>query len=167
MSTLKSNVHSTSRFVFDVTCNPHPRFGGVCQSIRERRGKKVDIRVPIYQDKNTNLTEATEDEPYPGFIYMDAMHFGMGQCCLQITYECQTLNHARYLHDMLVSFTGILSALAASGPVCKGQLSDNDFRWTVVEQAVDDRTDDEKDPSKPNHIYKSRYSAMNHYISNH
>lgn len=77
------------------------------------------------------------------------------------------MNHARYLHDMLVSFTGILSALAAAGPVCKGQLSDNDFRWTVVEQAVDDRTDDEKDPSKPNHIYKSRYSAMNHYISNH
>lgn len=72
------NQFSTSRFVFDVTCNPHPRFGGVAQSIRERRGKKVDIRVPIYQDEHTNLTEATEDEPYPGFIYMDAMHFGMG-----------------------------------------------------------------------------------------
>ena len=68
---------------------------------------------------------------------------------------------------MLLSFTGILSTLAAAGPVCKGQLSDNDFRWTVVEQAVDDRTDEEKDPSNPNHIYKSRYSSMNHYISNH
>ena len=64
--------------MLDKTCNPHPRFGGLTKSIRERRGKKVDIRVPIYKDTNTNLTEATEDEPYPGEIYMDAMHFGMG-----------------------------------------------------------------------------------------
>jgi len=32
-------------------------------------------------DKNTS-TEITEDEPYPGFIHMDAMAFGMGNCCL-------------------------------------------------------------------------------------
>jgi len=24
------------------------------------------------------MTEATESEPFPGEIYMDAMHFGMG-----------------------------------------------------------------------------------------
>jgi hypothetical protein len=34
--------------------------------------------VPIFKDKNTNMTEATESEPFPGEIYMDAMHFGMG-----------------------------------------------------------------------------------------
>jgi len=28
--------------------------------------------------KKTNMTEPTEAEPYPGEIYMDAMHFGMG-----------------------------------------------------------------------------------------
>ena len=76
------NPASTSKFVIDKTINPHPRFAGLVQSIRERRGEKVDIRVPIYKDVNTNVTEPTDEEPYPGSIYMDAMHFGMGQCCL-------------------------------------------------------------------------------------
>ena len=92
----------------------------------------MDIRVPIFKDERTNLTQATAKEPYPGQIYMDAMHFGMGQCCLQITYECSTLNHATYLHDMLLPFTGILGALSAAGPIQKGLLSDNDLRWTVI-----------------------------------
>ena len=113
------------------------------------------------------MTDASDDEPYPGFIYMDAMHFGMGQCCLQITYECQTINHARYLHDMLLPFTGIMAALSASGPVQKGKLSDYDLRWTVIEQSVDCRTEEERDPNSSNYVPKSRYSAMNHYISNH
>jgi glutamate--cysteine ligase catalytic subunit len=82
------NEYSKSRFVVDKTINPHPRFSGLVKSIRERRGSKVDIKVPIFEDEKTNMTEASEDEPHPGFIYMDAMHFGMGQCCLQITYEC-------------------------------------------------------------------------------
>lgn len=68
---------------------------------------------------------------------------------------------------MLLPFTGILSALSAAGPIQKGQLSDNDFRWTVIEQSVDCRTDDERDPNSSNYIPKSRYSSMNHYISNH
>ena len=127
------NEFSTSKFILDYTTNPHPRFNGLVKSIREHRGEKVDIRVPIYKDTNTNLTEPTPDEPYPGQIYMDSMHFGMGQCCLQITYECSTMNHARYLHDMLVPFTGIMAALSASGPIQKGKLSDYDMRWTVIE----------------------------------
>ena len=127
------NESSKSRFVIDKTINPHPRFSGLVKSIRERRGSKVDIKVPIFQDEKTNMTEATDDEPYPGQIYMDAMHFGMGQCCLQITYECQTINHARYLHDMLLPFTGIMAALSAAGPIQKGKLSDFDLRWSVIE----------------------------------
>ena len=111
------NESSKSKFVIDKSINSHPRFSGLVKSIRERRGEKVDIRVPIFEDENTNMTEPTEDEPYPGQIYMDAMHFGMGQCCLQITYECRTINHARYLHDMLLPWTGILACLSASGPI--------------------------------------------------
>lgn len=33
------------------------------------------IRIPLFKDKNTNLTQATEDEPFPGDIYMDAVNF--------------------------------------------------------------------------------------------
>jgi len=113
------------------------------------------------------MHEISEREPYPGKIYMDAMAFGMGQCCLQITYECSTVNHAKYLHDQLLPFTGIFAAISACGPIQKGRLSDNDMRWTVIEQAVDCRTDDERNPEHADYIPKSRYSAMNHYISDH
>lgn len=52
------------------------------KSIRERRGEKVKILVPVYRDAMTNMTEVTKEEPYPGQIYMDAMSFGMGCSCL-------------------------------------------------------------------------------------
>lgn len=78
-----------------------------------------------------------------------------------------TINHARYLHDMLLPFTGIMAALSAAGPIQKGKLSDFDMRWTVIEQSVDCRTKDERDSSSDQFLPKSRYSAMNHYISNH
>jgi hypothetical protein len=35
------NLHSRSEFAIDGTENPHPRFPGLMQSIRERRGSKV------------------------------------------------------------------------------------------------------------------------------
>jgi len=42
-----------------------------------RRGEKVKILVPLFKDINTKF-DATLNEPYPGYIYMDAMGFGMG-----------------------------------------------------------------------------------------
>ena len=41
------------------------------------------------------------------------------------------------------------------------------MRWEIIEQSVDCRTDDEKDPNSANYISKSRYSTVNRYISNH
>lgn len=75
------NPKTLSDFIPEFTASPHPRFLGLAQSIRERRQEKVVILSPIYKDINTNL-EPTVDEPYPGYIYMDAMHFGMGNSCL-------------------------------------------------------------------------------------
>jgi len=60
-----------------------------------------------------------------------------------------------------------MAALSAAGPIQKGKLSDYDLRWTVIEQSVDCRTEDERNPESENHIPKSRYSSMNNYISNH
>lgn len=76
------NEYTQSIFLPDVAINSHPRFPNLSKSIRERRGEKINITVPIYQDTKTNMEEATDIEPYPGKIYMDAMGFGMGQCCL-------------------------------------------------------------------------------------
>ena len=75
------NEFSRSLFTFDSTINTHPRFSGLVKSIRQHRGEKVEIRVPIYKDEKTSY-EPTQREPFPGEIYMDAMAFGMGQCCL-------------------------------------------------------------------------------------
>ena len=109
------------------------------QSIRERRGEKVKILVPIYKDLNTCF-EPCREEPEPGFIYMDSMHFGMGCSCLQVTYETQTINHARYLHDQLLAFTPILAALSANSVIFKGKLGNIDMRWRVISESVDCRT---------------------------
>ncbi len=87
--------HSKSIFVPDNIINPHPRFAALTTNIRERRGKKVDIKVPLFKDENTpefksGLTEEEKEALLPpgidleenGQIYMDCMAFGMGMCCL-------------------------------------------------------------------------------------
>lgn len=113
------------------------------------------------------MARVSECERMPGKISMDSMAFGMGSSCLQITYETQCVNHARYLYDMFVPFTPIMSALSASTPILKGQLSGHDLRWEVIEQSVDCRTPEERDPSSESYIAKSRYSTVSLYISNH
>jgi len=122
--------------------------------------------MPLYQDKKTS-NEKTYCEPIPGQIYMDAMHYGMGCSCLQITYEAQNINNARFLYDCFVPFTPIMSALSASAPIYKGKLSSYDLRWQVIEQSVDCRSPAERDPNNPKYLEKSRYSPVSHYISNH
>ena len=42
-----------SRWVPDECINPHPRFGTLTNNIRQRRGSNVDIRVPLFVDRNT------------------------------------------------------------------------------------------------------------------
>lgn len=41
------------------------------------------------------------------------------------------------------------------------------MRWSVIEQSVDCRNKQERDPLSEYYIPKSRYSSINHYISNH
>lgn len=98
---------------------------------------------------------------------MDAMHFGMGCSCLQVTFEAQSLNHSRYLYDQLLPFAPILAALSASAPIYKGKLAAIDMRWKVIQQSVDCRTPEERDPKSQKHIPKSRYSSANYYLSTH
>uniref|UniRef100_A0A5F9C550 Glutamate--cysteine ligase n=1 Tax=Oryctolagus cuniculus TaxID=9986 RepID=A0A5F9C550_RABIT len=82
---------SKSLFFPDEAINKHPRFSTLTRNIRHRRGEKVVINVPIFKDKNTPSpfieTFPEDDEAAkaskPDHIYMDAMGFGMGNCCLQ------------------------------------------------------------------------------------
>lgn len=164
---LKDNKYSQSIFTFDKAINQHPRFPTLSKMVRERRGEKVCITVPLFMDTKTPPPTATKEEPYPGQIYMDSMAFGMGCCCLQLTYQAHTIDHARYLHDQLLAISPILAALSASAPIYKGKLADIDLRFTVISQSVDDRTKEERNPSDSHFIPKPRYSHNSHYISNH
>lgn len=91
---------TNSRFVNDEVINPYIRFPTLTKNIRERRGENVEILIPLFIDKNTKV-EKTEEEPFPGFIYMDAMPFGMGNCCLQTTFATKDLHHARFFYDQM------------------------------------------------------------------
>jgi glutamate--cysteine ligase catalytic subunit len=42
-----------SDYISDSVINPHPRFGTLTANIRQRRGEKVNIRVPLFRDVNT------------------------------------------------------------------------------------------------------------------
>jgi len=162
------NKYSNSLFTFDGAINAHPRFPTLSKMIRERRGEKVCIKVPLFMDYKTVVHKnPTITEPFPGYIYMDSMAFGMGCCCLQLTYQCQNIDHARYLHDQLLALVPIMSALSASAPIYRGRLSDIDLRFTVISQSVDDRTPEERNPESPHYINKPRYSHNSHYISSH
>ena len=59
-----------SEYIGDGIINPHPRFGTLTANIRQRRGSKVNIRVPLFRDRNT--------PEYAGF---DAPHGDADGCC--------------------------------------------------------------------------------------
>uniref|UniRef100_A0A8D2B731 Glutamate--cysteine ligase n=1 Tax=Sciurus vulgaris TaxID=55149 RepID=A0A8D2B731_SCIVU len=147
------------------------------RNIRHRRGEKVVINVPIFKDKNTPSpfieTFPEDDEAAkaskPDHIYMDAMGFGMGNCCLQVTFQACSISEARYLYDQLATICPIVMALSAASPFYRGYVSDIDCRWGVISASVDDRTREERglEPLKKNNyrISKSRYDSIDSYLS--
>jgi len=166
---------SRSLFFPDEAINgSHPRFKTLTRNIRERRGEKIMINVPIFPDTNTP-TPFMEDLPpessnvRPNHIYMDAMGFGMGLCCLQMTFQACNIVEARLLYDQLTPLTPILMALSAASPIYRGYLADVDHRWSVISDSVDDRTAEERGivPLKNDkfRIHKSRYDSIDNYLS--
>ncbi|GAB1867770.1 Glutamate--cysteine ligase [Camponotus japonicus] len=172
---------SKSLFFPDEAIYPgHPRFKTLTRNIRERRGEKVAINIPIYRDKNVPLlfkedlinkgdngssSKASKDN----HIYMDAMGFGMGCCCLQLTFQACNIQEARTLYDQLTPLCPIMLALTAASPFYRGYISDVDCRWSVISSSVDCRTQEERGlkPLKENkfRISKSRYDSIDSYLS--
>jgi len=108
------------------------------------------------------------------------MSFGMGCCCLQVTFQAANITESRHLYDQLASFTPIMLALTAASPYLRGWLTEEDTRWNVVAQSVDDRSKAERgdqpvtldcrDPRKAgdgvNFLRKSRFGSINSYLCN-
>jgi glutamate--cysteine ligase catalytic subunit len=175
-----------SQFVPDEIANPHIRFPTLAANIRWRRGRKVELNVPIFRDKNTpspfkdptvnyDLHVWPEDDDVRNgaakddCVYMDAMAFGMGSCCLQITFQAKNMTEGRTLYDQLSPLGPIMLALTAATPIYKGFLVDTDVRWNQISRAVDDRTAEELGEKPLRHdrwrIPKSRYASNSTYIA--
>jgi glutamate--cysteine ligase catalytic subunit len=175
-----NNSITRSLFLADQSMyNIHPRFSTIAKNIRMRKNQKnQEIYVPIYHDKNTPRPfiddsllqiKADEDIVRENKIYMDSIGFGMGCCCLQVTFQAESIDEARFLYDQLIPLTPILLALTASSPVWRGYLSNIDARWDVLSASVDDRTDEELGLSQLENdkflIKKSRYGSVDSYLS--
>ncbi|KAF7980736.1 hypothetical protein HWV62_36753 [Athelia sp. TMB] len=192
-------VSSHSLFLPQEITNAHVRFPTLTANIRERRGSKVAINLPIFVDSSTprpfvdptipwdravfpedsvkilsgeanaNGAEAKDGAALPDHIYMDAMGFGMGCCCLQLTFQACNVDEARRVYDALIPIGPILLALTAASPVWRGYLADVDCRWNVIAGSVDDRTPGERglSPLKEGErrIPKSRYDSVDMYLS--
>lgn len=194
---------SKSLFFPDEAINPgHPRFGTLSKHICERRGGPANIQVPIFRDVNTaspfvedffaqmNIDRAAlSPEQLTAFeveararerryrqadhIFLDSMGFGMGCCCLQVTFGASNVCEARLLYDQLTPLTPILMAMSAASPAHRGYLTDRDCRWAIIAGSVDDRTEAEITGTDPatgeaittvRRIPKSRYDSVDLYI---
>lgn len=180
---------SESVFVPDIVINPHPRFPTLTANIRRRRGDKVNIKIPLFHDSSTPefspelraayCAAVPKLEPSTD-IHMDCMGFGMGMCCLQVTFQGRDCDESRYTYDQLAVLAPIMLALTAATPILKGRLSGHDTRWSVIAQSVDDRTPAERgdltreeasaraDPLMTGggirRIHKSRYDSISTFI---
>ena len=191
---------ANSVFIPDVVIHPHPRFATLTKNIRARRGSNVDIRLPLFVDSATPVGTAcygstpsvnaslkdtsakgttkgttpadTPNQSKKEQVHLDAMAFGMGCACLQITFQACSINEARRLYDQLAVVSPLLLSLSAASPVFRGLLTDIDCRWDVISGSVDDRTPSERglepldgSPGKQWRIHKSRYGSISSYLS--
>ncbi|ESO07411.1 hypothetical protein HELRODRAFT_76604 [Helobdella robusta] len=183
---LPDPINGVSRSLFfpdEAIFGGHPRFRTLSRNVRERRKERPAINVPIFNDKKTkspfiedftalynslNL-KSTGASAKPDHIYMDCMGFGMGCCCLQVTFQACNICEARLLYDQLTPLCPIMLALSASSAIFRGYLSDIDCRWPVISASVDDRTREERglEPLKNERfvIQKSRYDSIDSYLS--
>lgn len=190
---------SHSLFLPDEVINTHVRFPTLTANIRQRRGSKVRINVPIFRDTHTPVPfvdptipwdrdlfpedgEARSGAARPDHIYMDAMGFGMGCCCLQVTFQASSIDEARKLYDQLTPLTPLFLAVSAASPTFRGYLGDVDARWNVISAAVDDRTPVERGEvplaavgtpgahnshTQARRLRKSRYDSVDSYLCAH
>ncbi len=102
-----------SLYIPDDIINPHPRFATLTSNIRNRRGGRVNCHVPVFKDTNTRVGEApaapadefTGGEVVPPEVYMEAMSFGMGCCCLQAS--STHIAHSHSITVLLISYVMI------------------------------------------------------------
>lgn len=97
-----------------------------------RRGEKVSINLPIFKDTNTQIPVNGSIPSHPDHVHMDAMGFGMGCCCLQMTFQACSIKEARQLYDQLTPLCPIMLAFTAASPIYRGLLTEIDCRYDLM-----------------------------------
>jgi glutamate--cysteine ligase catalytic subunit len=145
-------------------------------SLCSSSGDALNYSSNIGQELRSVLDGITRYGVMRPAIHMDAMAFGMGCCCLQITFQAKDVDESRFMYDQLAVLAPIMMALTASTPILKGRLADTDCRWGVISESVDDRTPAERGLIQNNilqeelvgsgkrRLYKSRYDSISTYI---
>ncbi|XP_032830098.1 glutamate--cysteine ligase catalytic subunit-like isoform X2 [Petromyzon marinus] len=169
---------TASLFLPDEVITSHSRFSAIARNIHDRRGEKIVVNVPIFRDRNT--PSPFIDQIPPGdeeaaiavkadHIYMDAVGFGSGNCCLQVTLQARNMEEARHIYDQLAVMCPIMMALSAAAPFYRGLVSDVDCRWSINSAACDDRTRQERglEPltTCKRRITKSRFDSIDSFLS--
>lgn len=66
----------------------------------------------VFRDKNTKIpvddSHTIRKAAKPDCVYLDAMGFGMGCCCLQLTFQACNIDEARILYDQLTPLCPIM-----------------------------------------------------------
>jgi glutamate--cysteine ligase catalytic subunit len=65
-------------------------------------------------------------------VKADAMSFGMGCCCLQVTFQGRDIDESRFMYDQLAVLSPIMLALSAATPIFRGRVVDTDVRWGII-----------------------------------
>ncbi|KAF8443157.1 glutamate-cysteine ligase-domain-containing protein [Boletus edulis BED1] len=162
-----------SLFLPQEIISQHARYHAFADNIGNRKGVKVSVNLPLFIDEKTSRpfvdpTIPRERSLYPeearnsaalnDHIYMDAVCFGWGCCCLQLTLQSCNVEEARRVYDAFIPMAPIMLALTAASPIWRGYLSDVDCRWSVLSNCADDRTEEER-----GHV--SRCDSVSLYIS--
>jgi hypothetical protein len=68
-------------------------------------GGTVTIAKPstavVEEAKPAGAAETKSQETVRAAVHMDAMAFGMGCCCLQITFQATDIDESRFIYDQL------------------------------------------------------------------
>lgn len=137
--------------------SPTSRYQAALRNMRSRRGRDLEIVVPVYKDENTpspfrlpaeppKECGNTEDSGREGndlSIKLDPSMAAQYACSLQVTMQASNITEARDLHDQLLPLSPIMLALSAATSIWNGVLADTDVRWNGASAVVDDRTPEE------------------------
>lgn len=88
----EDSVNASLYFPDEAIFPYRPSYNAMTKNIRLRRGDKVNINLTVFKDKNTQIPVEGAPADQPDAVYMDAIGFGFGCCCLQVTFQVYTFN---------------------------------------------------------------------------